>query len=87
MGNRLKEIRMREHMMNQKDFAAMLGISPNQYNRYEKNVNVPSVEIALRIAQKLNKTIEEAQEVRLKAEKELFEPIKKEAQNKILTRA
>lgn len=85
--NRLKEIRMREYMLTQKDFAAMLEIRPNQYNRYEKDVNTPSVEIALRIAQKLYKTIEEAQEVRLKAEKELFEPIKKEAQNKILTRA
>jgi len=57
--NRLKEIRMKEYMLSQKDFAAMLEIRPNQYNRYEKDVNTPSVEIALKIAQKLNKKIED----------------------------
>lgn len=57
--NQLKEIRMKEYMLSQKGFAEMLDIRPNQYNWYEKGVNAPSIEIALRIAQKLNKKIED----------------------------
>jgi DNA-binding XRE family transcriptional regulator len=55
--NRLKVIRMREYMLSQQEFAEMLGIARNQYNRYEKQAGAPSLEIALKIANKLNKDI------------------------------
>nr|WP_208459942.1 helix-turn-helix transcriptional regulator [Clostridium botulinum] len=47
----------------QKDFAEFLGISPYQYNRYEKNVSQPSVEILYNISKKINKKIEDIIEV------------------------
>lgn len=56
--NRLKEIRMKEYMMNQKEFAEFLGIDYRQYNRYENGV-VPSLEVVLKICKKLNKNIEQ----------------------------
>jgi putative transcriptional regulator len=58
MKNKLKEIRMKEYMMNQKDFAAMLDIDYRQYNRYEHGVS-PTLETALRIARKLDKHVED----------------------------
>jgi DNA-binding XRE family transcriptional regulator len=56
--NRLKEIRMKEYMLNQKDFAEFLGIDFRQYNRYEHIIQ-PSLEIALKIANKLNKDVKD----------------------------
>jgi putative transcriptional regulator len=55
--NNLKAIRMQEYMLNQKDFAAFLEISPGQYNRYEKGLATPTLDIALRISNKLNRDI------------------------------
>ena len=58
MENKLKEIRMKEYMMSQKDFAAMMEIDYRQYNRYEHGVS-PTLETALRIARKLDKCVED----------------------------
>lgn len=56
--NRLKEIRMREYMMNMTQFAEMLDINYKQYVKYEKDT-VPYLEVALKISKKLNKTVNE----------------------------
>jgi len=56
--NRLKEVRMKEYMMNMTQFAELVGINYRQYTEYEKGV-VPQPETMLRIAKKLNKPIEE----------------------------
>lgn len=57
MKNKLKEIRMKEYMLNQREFAKLLEINYRQYNKYEHGT-VPSLEIALRIAKKLDKPVE-----------------------------
>ncbi len=56
--NRLKDIRMKEYMLNQTEFAKLLEIDFRQYSRYENGV-VPTSESMLRIAQKLNKKVED----------------------------
>jgi len=50
--NLLKTYR-HKHEMNQKEFAQFIGVSQSQYNRYEKNTIQPSLEIALKISDKL----------------------------------
>jgi len=45
--------------MNQKEFAAYLGLSAWQYNRYEKQAIQPSLEVALNIAEKLKIPVEQ----------------------------
>lgn len=56
--NRLKEIR-HDHRMNQTEFAAFLGLSVHQYNRYEKGVRQPSLEIALQISERVGKRVDD----------------------------
>lgn len=55
--NRLKEIRMKEFMATQGEFAKILEIDYRQYNRYE-NGTVPSLPTALHIAKMLNRNLE-----------------------------
>lgn len=57
--NNLKSIRMQEHMQNKREFAKNIGIAEQQYLRYENAVTLPSLEIALKISNKLNKTVNE----------------------------
>lgn len=57
--NKLKEIRMREYMLKQKEFSEMLGYKNSSYFGWESGANKPSVEVALDIAKKLNKKVEE----------------------------
>jgi len=57
--NKLKEIRMREYMMNQKDFANKLEISIKVYWSWENDKSSPTLERALEIAKKLDKDIKE----------------------------
>lgn len=57
--NRLKEIRMREYMMSQKEFAEMLKVDDKTYSGWEKNHSRPTLERALEIAKILNKKIED----------------------------
>ncbi|WP_297436980.1 helix-turn-helix transcriptional regulator [uncultured Clostridium sp.] len=59
LGNRLKEIRMREYMMNQKDFADMLGISRSTYNNLETGRVDGRIETALIISEALNIPVHE----------------------------
>jgi putative transcriptional regulator len=56
--NNLKEIR-HDYRMNQTEFASFLEISIHQYNRYEKQAIQPSLEIALKISQKVNRPVNE----------------------------
>lgn len=57
--NELKHIRDREYGYTQREFSKLLGISPSQYNAYEKCKAVPYVELAIIIARKLNKRVED----------------------------
>lgn len=59
MKNRLKEIRMKEYMMKQKEFAEFLGVNNKSYFAWEKETIKPSIEIALEIAKKLNRRVED----------------------------
>ena len=45
--------------MNQVEFAEFLGLSQYQYNRYENQARQPTLEIALQISAKLNRTVNE----------------------------
>lgn len=57
--NRLKEIRMREYMMEPKDFSEMLGINIKTYYPWELGTAIPSLKKCLEISQKLNKKVDE----------------------------
>lgn len=57
MKNKLKEIRMKEYMLSKKDFADFLKIKPTTYYNWENGFNNPSLEVALMVSKKLNKTI------------------------------
>ena len=57
--NRLKEIRMKEFMLSQKEFSDYLGVGITTYCNWENNLSRPSLEKALKISKKLNKSIEE----------------------------
>ncbi|MDU6337849.1 helix-turn-helix transcriptional regulator [Clostridium sporogenes] len=58
--NRLKEIRMREYMMNQKEFCEqILKLSVSTYNPIEQNKAQGNIETILKIAKALNRSVEE----------------------------
>ena len=57
--NKLKEIRMREYMLNQKDFCKLIGISQSTYNPIENNIKQGNVETILLIAKGLNRKVED----------------------------
>lgn len=57
--NKLKEIRMREYLMNQGEFSKMLAIPLTTYSQWERGKSNPTLETALNIAIKLNKKVEE----------------------------
>ncbi|MBS4538232.1 helix-turn-helix transcriptional regulator [Clostridium sp. D2Q-11] len=57
--NRLEEIRLQKGYKFQKDFAEFLELSQYQYNRYERNERQPSLEILLKISDKLNMDIKD----------------------------
>ena len=48
--NRLREIRMREFMMEQKEFAIYIGIGLTTYFNWEKGTRQPPLEKALEVA-------------------------------------
>lgn len=56
--NTLKELR-HDRRMNQTEFAEFLQISVHQYNRYEKGVRQPTLEIALQISEKVKQPVNE----------------------------
>jgi putative transcriptional regulator len=57
--NRLKEIRMKEYMMESKEFAELLGENNTTYSNWELGVSKPTLEKSLHIAKKLNKKIDD----------------------------
>ncbi|HII4507124.1 helix-turn-helix transcriptional regulator [Clostridium perfringens] len=57
--NKLREIRMREFLMNSVDFAKKLGVNLKTYSNWEKNRSKPPLEEALRIAKVLNRAVED----------------------------
>lgn len=57
--NRLREIRMREFLMDSGDFAKMLGVNLKTYSNWEKNRSKPPLEEALRIAKELDRKVED----------------------------
>lgn len=57
--NNLREIRMREYMMNPGEFAKMLKVPNTTYSNWESEVSKPPLDKAIIIASKLNKKIEE----------------------------
>lgn len=56
--NRLKSIR-HKYEMNQTEFANLLQLPYRQYNRYEKNIEQPSLQNAFKIARLLKLNIED----------------------------
>lgn len=57
--NRLKEIRMKEYMLSQKDFCKLIGISTSTYNPIENNIKQGNAETLLLIAKGLNRKVED----------------------------
>lgn len=58
--NRLKEIRMREYMVQSKsEFARFLGIKEHAYIKWENEEASPNMEVALMVANKLNRKIDD----------------------------
>ncbi len=57
--NRLREIRHQMMIDKQKEMADLLGLEQSQYNRYETQQVQPSIELALRIAKALGKSVED----------------------------
>ena len=55
--NNLKEIRMREYLMNQSQFANHLDVPITTYSQWERGTSNPTLETAFVIAKKLNRTI------------------------------
>lgn len=57
--NRLKEIRMKEYMLNMSEFSQIIGFNLSTYSLIENNKKNVSLENAFIIAEKLNKKIED----------------------------
>lgn len=58
--NRLKEIRLVEYMEdNKSEFARRLGVSIKTYDGWESNTSRPKLEVALEVAEKLNKDVKD----------------------------
>lgn len=57
--NRLKEIRMKEYMMNSVEFAKFLGVPISTYSQWENGSNNPTLIKCFEIANKINKSLQE----------------------------
>lgn len=56
--NRLKEIRMKEYMVESKsEFARMLNVPVQTYIKWENGESSPNLDLAFTIAKKLNRTV------------------------------
>jgi putative transcriptional regulator len=55
--NKLKEIRMREYMMDPGEFAKFLNVNIKAYYQWETEFSKPTLEKALEISLKLNRNI------------------------------
>lgn len=74
--NRLKEIRMQLFLADQKEFAKMLGINLQQYNRYENGVITPKLEAAYEITDKINKLLKDKNFDKKYISEDIFYPVK-----------
>ncbi|MDC4241026.1 MULTISPECIES: helix-turn-helix transcriptional regulator [Clostridium] len=59
VNNRLKEIRMKEYMMNSSEFSKVIGISLSTYSQIESNKQQGNIDTILKIAKALNRKVEE----------------------------
>lgn len=59
VNNRLKEIRMKEYMMEPQEFSKYIEINYKTYYSWEKGTTGPSLEKALEVAKKLKKKVED----------------------------
>ena len=57
--NRLKEIRMREYLMNSREFCKLLEISQSTYSQIETNKQQGNIETILKISKALNLKVED----------------------------
>jgi len=57
--NKLKEIRMKEYMMNSSEFCKVLGISISTYSKIESNKQQGNIETVLKISKALNRKVED----------------------------
>lgn len=57
--NKLKEIRMKEYLMSQVEFAKLINVDNKTYSNWEKGISKPPLEKALEVAKILNKNIQE----------------------------
>lgn len=57
--NKLKEIRMREYMMNSSEFSKVIGISLSTYSQIESNKQQGNIETILKISRALNRKVED----------------------------
>lgn len=57
--NKLKEIRMREYLIEQYEFAKFLDVAKTTYCNWENGTSTPKLEKAIEIANKLNKDVKE----------------------------
>jgi len=55
--NKLKEIRMREYMMDSGEFAKFLGVPRSTYSQWETGNNNPTLNKAFEIAEKLERKL------------------------------
>lgn len=55
--NKLKEIRMREYLMNLTEFSMKLGYDIKTYSAWERGTSTPTLERSLKVANKLNKIV------------------------------
>ena len=55
--NRLKEIRMKEYLMNMSEFSDFLGLTISMYSQLENGKKGCSLKVALEISNKLNKSV------------------------------
>lgn len=57
--NRLKEIRMRDYMLNSSEFCKVLNISISTYSQIESNKQQGNIETILKISRALNRKVED----------------------------
>ena len=55
--NKLKEIRMREYMLNQTEFSKVLGYDLKTISNWEREVSAPTLERAIDVSNKLNRKV------------------------------
>ncbi|MDU2155767.1 helix-turn-helix domain-containing protein [Clostridium sp.] len=59
VNNRLKEIRMKEYMMNSSEFSKAIGISLSTYSQIESNKQQGNIDTILKISKALNRKVED----------------------------